>query len=58
MMIWPGVFVEIALAGAASDVNERAERQFVLSEAAFLAFYHRTARPLWSYICRVCGDPD
>lgn len=43
-----------SLAGTQAD--EQAKPQPVMNEAKFQAFYAETARPLRSYICRVCGN--
>jgi len=34
-----------------------AERTFLMTEEAFRAFYDVTARPVWSYLARITGDP-
>jgi RNA polymerase sigma-70 factor, ECF subfamily len=58
MMIWPQILVESALANKPADDTAAAECPLVMSEAAFQAFYEETARPLWAFICRVCGRPE
>ena len=58
MMIWPQILVESTLANEPADDVARAERPLAMSEAAFQAFYEETARPLWAFICRVCGKPE
>ena len=58
MMIWPQILVESALANEPADDFATAERPLVMSEVAFQAFYEETARPLWAFICRVCGKPE
>jgi RNA polymerase sigma-70 factor, ECF subfamily len=58
MMIWPQILVESTLANEPADAVARAERPLAMSEAAFQVFYEETARPLWAFICRVCGKPE
>ena len=58
MMIWPQILVESTLANKPADDVATAERPLAMSEGAFQAFYEETARPLWAFICRVCGKPE
>jgi RNA polymerase sigma-70 factor (ECF subfamily) len=58
MMIWPQILVESTLANEPADDLATAERPLAMSEAAFQAFYEETARPLWAFICRVCGKAE
>jgi len=58
MMIWPQILVESALTHELVDDSATAERPLVMNEVAFQAFYEETARPLWAFICRVCGKPE
>ena len=36
---------------------EAAEQTFDMDEQTFHVFYEKTARPLWSYLSRICGNP-
>ena len=58
MMIWPQIFVENALGNKLADDTAGAELPLVMSEAGFQTFYEETARPLWSFICKMFGKPE
>lgn len=52
--------MSLELVLGATEVSESAHEAGValrIDEARFRAFYTRTARPLWGYLCRVSGDP-
>jgi RNA polymerase sigma-70 factor, ECF subfamily len=57
-MIWSQIFVESALVNKTADDTATAEPSLAMSEAVFQSFYEETARPLWAFICRVCGKPE
>jgi RNA polymerase sigma-70 factor, ECF subfamily len=40
------------------DAAVDAEEAFQMDEDSFRAFYERTARAVWVYLSRICGDPQ
>ena len=56
-MIWDETFPENCQVEENSAVSQPFGQVCVMDEATFQAFYQRMARPLRSYILRVCRDP-
>jgi RNA polymerase sigma-70 factor (ECF subfamily) len=51
-MTWDNVITPLNAAAAEALV----EPDLTMTEEAFTAFYQRTARPVWAYVARVCGN--